>query len=80
MKNFRLQNSDAHESLVDACLDKIQKELAPDKAKLVVAINLVTGEYALGADSREALAEFRKRWPDRGYYMCRVDGSPSGRM
>lgn len=70
----------AYEKLIDGFLHRIQDEVSSDDAKLVVAINTTTGDYVLGADSREALVAFRKRWPDSGYYMCRVDGSPSGRM
>lgn len=68
------------ERLVDSHLEKIQEELMPDKAKKVVAINMETGEYVLGEDSGEAFKAFMKRWPNGGYYMCRVDGTPSGRM
>lgn len=83
MNNLRIHGWDhanSHDKLVESCLEKIQKEVGEDKAKMVVAVHLATGQYALGIDSREALAEFRKRWPDLGYYMCRVDGGPSGRM
>ena len=68
------------ERLIDGHLEKIQEELMPDKAKMVVAINMGTGEYVLGEDSRAAYEAFHKRWPDGGYYMCRVDGTPSMRM
>lgn len=68
------------ERLVDGYLEKIQEELMPEKAKMVVAINLETGEYTLGKDSAEAKAAFQKRWPNGGYFVCRVDGTPSGRM
>ena len=70
----------AYEHLIHSYLEKIQKELEPEQARMVVAINTQTGEYALGEDSREALAAFRKRWPDSAFHMCRADGSPSGRM
>jgi hypothetical protein len=70
----------AYERLIDSYLEKIQKELSPDNAKKVVAINTETGEYTLGEDSKEALAAYRKRWGDYGFFLCRVDGSPSGRM
>jgi hypothetical protein len=70
----------AHERLINSYLEKIQQELSPEQAKMVIAINTDTGEYALGEDSREALHAYRERWGDYGFYLCRVDGSPSGRM
>ena len=83
MKNYRHAGLDprtAHERLIDGYLAMIQEEVPAEQSKMVVAINTSTGEYALGEDSREALEAFRKRWPDSGYFMCRVDGTPSGRM
>lgn len=68
------------ERQVDTYLMKIQEELMPEKAKMVVAINMDTGEYVLGEDSGKAWHSFRKRWPGKGFYMCRVDGTPSTRM
>jgi hypothetical protein len=65
---------------VDSILEKIQEELMPDKAKMVVAINTQTGEYTLGEDSVQARDAFLKRWPNGGYHLCRVDGTPSMRM
>ena len=70
----------AYEREIDAFLAKIQKKLMPEKAKMVVAINTHTWEYVLGEDSREAARAFHERWPNGGFYMCRVDGTPSGRM
>jgi hypothetical protein len=75
-----LDHRTATERLIDGYLEKIQDELMPDKAKMVVAIRTTTGEYVLGKDSAEAAAAFHKRWPKDGYFMCRVDGTPSGRM
>lgn len=68
------------ERLVDGYLEKIQQELMPEKARMVVAINMNTGEYVLGEDSGKAYQAFRRKWPGVFYYMCRVDGSPSVRM
>lgn len=75
-----VQGQTAYERLINSYLAKIQKELEPEQAKMVVAINTQTGEYVLGHDSGEASAAFRRRWPNRGSHICRVDGSPSGRM
>ena len=75
-----LDRRTAYERLVDTHLEKIQQELMPEKAKSVVAINLDTGEYVLGKDSGEAAIAFKKRWPQMGYFICRADGTPSGRM
>lgn len=70
----------AHDRLINSYLDKIQKELEPEQAHMVVAINMGTGEYVLGNDSGEASRAFLKRWPNGGFHMCCVDGTPSGRM
>lgn len=83
MKKHRAHGVDRRtdsERLVDGYLVKIQEELPPEQAKMVVAINLETGAYVLGRDSGEAAAAFHKRWPRSGYFMCRVDGTPSARM
>ena len=61
-------------------LARVQEEHMPEKAKMVVAINMATGEYVLGEDSGVAYQAFRERWPDGFHYMCCVDGSPSTRM
>jgi len=66
--------------LVDSFLDKIQEELMPDKAEMIVAINMETGEYVLGRDAGDASRAFRTKWPKSGFYMCRVDGRPAVRM
>lgn len=63
--------------LVDRHLLKIQEDLMPEKAEMVVAINLDTGEYVLGSDTAQARAGYLERWPEGGYYICRVDGSPA---
>lgn len=65
------------DQLVDSRLQKIQDELMPEKADMVVAINLETGEYVLGNDTAQARAAYLQRWKEGGYYICRVDGSPS---
>ena len=70
----------AHDRLINSYLEIIQKELEPEQAQMVVAINMRTGEYVLGNDSGEAVRAYLKRWPNGGFHMCRVDGSPSGRM
>lgn len=66
--------------LVDSRLHKIQDELMPEKAGMVVAINLELGEYVSGNDAAQARAAYLKRWPGGGYYICRVDGSPAMNM
>ncbi len=57
-------------------LKAIQEELLPEHAAEVVAINLETGEYALGADDLAALLAFKKRFPKTFCHMVRVDGGP----
>ncbi len=59
-------------------LVEIQKELTPDQAAQLVAINLETGEYVLGKEGEvlEVSRAFRKRFPDQLPYVVRVDGGP----
>jgi hypothetical protein len=59
-----------------AILAEAQKELLPEHASEVIAINVDTGEYLLASDSDEAWQQFRKRWPGKLGYVCRVDGGP----
>ncbi len=58
-------------------LHKIQRELLPEKADQVVAINMETGEYVLANTNAEATEAFWDRWPEVLMYVCRVDGGPS---
>jgi len=58
-------------------LAEIQKSLMPGHAAEFLAINMVTGEYALGKTAHEAVARHRSRWPDHLMYLCRVDGGPA---
>jgi hypothetical protein len=80
MEGRIVQGRTAHERLIDTYLEKIREQLTPDKARMVVAINTESGEYVLGEDSLEAMEAYRERWGDYGFYLCRVDGTPSGRM
>lgn len=73
----RLESRTDFDRLVESHLLRIQDELMPEKAEMVVAINLETGEYVLGRDTAQARAAYLQRWPEGGYYICRVDGSPS---
>jgi hypothetical protein len=57
-----------------------QKTLLPDHAKEIIVFNAGTGDYVLGATFGEAMDRFRKRWPDEGFFVCRVDGGPAIRM
>lgn len=70
----------AFDRRIDQYLQRIQESLMPDKADMVVAINMETGDYAIGQDSKQALTAYFRRWPEGGYFMCRVDGTPSSRM
>lgn len=83
MRNHRLAGVDRRtdfDRLVDSFLEKIQEELLPEKAEMIVAINTETGEYVLGRDAGEASRAFGAKWPKSGFYMCRVDGRPAIRM
>lgn len=57
-------------------LAELQKELLPEHASEVVAINPATGEYVLAPNSEEAWKAFRKRWSGTLAYVVRVDGGP----
>lgn len=57
-------------------LTAIQKELMPEHASKIVAINVETGEYTLGEDITAAALAFRKRWPNEISFGIRVDGGP----
>ncbi|MEK6259309.1 MAG: hypothetical protein AABP62_11895 [Planctomycetota bacterium] len=61
---------------MDQVLAEIQRELMPDHALDVVAINLETGEYERGRDDLDAALKFRARWPGQMSYLVRVDGGP----
>jgi hypothetical protein len=68
------------ERKVDGFLEKIQEEHMPEKAKMLVAINLGTGEYVMAEDLPSLYKAYYERWPEGGNYICRVDGTPSMRM
>ena len=57
-------------------LQRIQKELLPDHASDIVAINVETGEYELGLGPLEAQTAFGKRWIGQVCYLVRGDGGP----
>ena len=61
---------------IEQFLAEIQRELMPDHAHDVVAINLETGEYVLGTEGLDAVMKFRARWPGQLSYLVRVDGGP----
>ena len=58
-------------------LAEIQKTLMPEHASEFIAINMKTGEYALGKTAHEACDLFTSRWPDHYLFLCRVDGGPA---
>lgn len=58
-------------------LRAIQKDLLPDHASQLVAINLDDGQYVLGEDDEAKLSRvFRRRFPGQIPYIVRVDGGP----
>jgi hypothetical protein len=61
---------------IESCLQSIQRELMPEHAADVAAINLETGEYTLGRDDLAAALAFRKKWPGVLAYLVRVNGGP----
>lgn len=60
----------------DAILEKLQQTLMPEHASEVLAINVETGEYVLGASADDASDTFHERWPDQVAFVVRVDGGP----
>jgi hypothetical protein len=61
-------------------LGRIQKDLLPDHAADIVAINVETGEYELGPGPLEAQTAFSKRWAGQVCYLVRGDGGPINRF
>jgi hypothetical protein len=57
-------------------LQRVQKDLLPEHASDIVAINVETGEYELGHGPLEAQAAFGKRWTGQVCYLVRADGGP----
>ncbi len=60
----------------DSFLARIQKDLLPEHAHEILAINMETGEFVLGATAEEASEKFDKLWADVLMFKCRVDGGP----
>lgn len=61
-------------------LQHIQAKHMPAQKLDIVAINLENGEYIIAADANQALKGFRERWPEDGFYLCRVDGGPAMKL
>jgi hypothetical protein len=57
-------------------LREIQKDLLPENASRLVAINLEDGQYVLGDDELEVGLAFHERFPGQIPYVVRVDGGP----
>ena len=57
-------------------LQRIQKDLLPEHASDIVAINVETGDYELGSGPLEAQTAFSKRWTGQVCYLVRGDGGP----
>jgi len=70
------QETDSQKSM-SSMLARIQRQLSPEHADCVVAINTETGAFVLGADYGEAFRAFRAEFGNAGRYICRVDGSPA---
>ena len=60
----------------ESILARIQPELLPEHAEKIVQINVEAEDYVVGATSRDATREFRKRWPGKVAYEVRADGGP----
>ena len=65
---------------IEALLDRIRSELTPEQARDYLAINMSTGEYVVEKTPEATMAAFDARWPEGGFYGCRVDGSPFGKL
>lgn len=61
-------------------LERIQGELPPGHEQDFLVINTDTDEYVVGKTREEAMAAFEKRWPEAGFFRCRVDGGPFTKM
>jgi hypothetical protein len=61
-------------------LKEIQPLLLPEKAKYIVAIEPESGGYVVAKTVAEAAEEFRRRFPDKLYFMVRADGGPVMRL
>jgi hypothetical protein len=60
----------------DRILHDIQVSLLPEHASEIVAINVETGEYVIGANLDAVDEAFERRWPGQLSYVVRVDGGP----
>lgn len=65
---------------IEALLARIRSELTPEQARDYLAINMATGEYVVGKTPVATTAAYDARWPEGGFYRCRVDGSPFGKL
>lgn len=61
-------------------LHKVRNDLLPAHASDFVAINMETGQYAIGSLPNEAFNRFLEQWPDAPVYLCRVDGGPAAKF
>ena len=61
-------------------LKEIQPLLLPEKANHIVAIEPESGGYVVAKTVAEATEEFRRRFPDKLYFMVRADGGPVMRL
>jgi hypothetical protein len=61
-------------------LKEIQPLLLPEKANYIVAIEPESGSYVVAKTVAEAAEEFRRRFPDKLYFMVRADGGPVMRL
>ena len=57
-------------------LHELQPTLLPDHAKEIIAIDVETGDYYLGAKSRVTVDALRAEHPNRVAWVARVDGGP----
>ena len=72
----RLLTRKEAERRAERILHEIQKDLLPEHASRLVAINLENGLYLVGDHDLELAREFRRRFPDQIPYIVRVDGGP----
>jgi hypothetical protein len=61
---------------IETQLQKIQQAVPPEAGRSFVVINMTTDEYVIGKTPGEAMAAFDARWPDAGFFRCRLDGGP----
>jgi hypothetical protein len=65
---------------LDLLVPRVCSMIKPEDKRKVLAINMMTGEYVMADTMGKAMKQFREKWPDHAYYVCRADGGPAARL